>query len=118
MCAAALSGVAASMLAAQTPTPARTGAAGAASFVAIGCVSRETAAGTRAPLFVITDTRGEKPTMYRLDGDAATLAFHVGHTVEVAGPITSSARTGAKVMKVVRLIYLSKSCPQTKPAGK
>jgi hypothetical protein len=93
-------------------------------YVILGCVSRQAGVGRGSSTYLITDTRGEKPVIYRLDGDAATLDFHVGHYVEVAGPLTTSARGAASanaralVMKVERLSYLSKECPPGKPAGK
>jgi hypothetical protein len=114
----------------QTATPQNLAAAGQASparnHVVIGCVSREAqsttpdrdAAGGAA--FIITDTRGKPPLMYRLDGDADQLRMHVGHTLEITGPIvpTSSARGGANAgtpvptLKVQSLTYISMTCPK------
>jgi len=87
-----------------------TGASTAPRYVAIGCVSRQ---GTAAsPRYVITDTRGGSPTTYRLDGDAAELARHVGHTVEVSGPIVQPrpGATGPSVLKVGSLVWIASSC--------
>jgi hypothetical protein len=83
-------------------------------YVAIGCISRAagtSASSTAARRFLLTDRRGDRPTAYRLEGgDAATLEFHVGHTVEVAGGLTVSAGTGALTLKVGSLTYVSNSC--------
>jgi len=88
--------------------------------VILGCVSRQPAAARGSSTYLLTDTRGETPVIYRLDGDAAALEFHVGHYVEVAGSLSTPARGGtspssrALVMKVERLSYLSKDCPTRK----
>jgi hypothetical protein len=90
-------------------------------YVILGCVSREPSAGRGTPTFIVTDTRGEKPIIYRLNGDAAALDFQVGHYVEVAGPLASPAGGASArglVMKVERLTYLSKECPASKPRAK
>lgn len=90
-------------------------------YVAIGCVSREAPAargsGSEARAgYILTDLRGERPTVYRLDGDGATLEFHVGHTVEIAGPLTAASSAGrgqnaqALVLKVGSLTYISTTC--------
>jgi hypothetical protein len=90
-------------------------------FVVIGCVSAEAAraggAGGgpgNAPRFQITDSRTKTET-YRLDGDPSQLEFHVGHTVEVVGPVTEApgARGGSSpppTLKVKSLVYISTSC--------
>lgn len=93
-------------------------------YVILGCISRQPGAARGASTYLLTDTRGEAPVIYRLNGDAAALDFHVGHYVEAAGPLTAPARGGASpsaralVMKVERLSYLSKDCPSPKPAAK
>src|SRR5262245_31064731 len=93
-------------------------------YVILGCVSRQPGAARGTSTYLITDTRGEKPVIYRLDGDAAALEFHVGHYVEVAGPLASPARGGASagtralVIKVERVSYLLKDCPPGKSAGR
>ena len=90
----------------------------------LGCVSRQAGTARGSSTYLLTDTRGDKPVIYRLDGDAAALDFHVGHYVEVAGPLAAPARGGASpsaralVIKVERLSYLSKDCPPGKSAGK
>jgi hypothetical protein len=89
-------------------------------YVILGCISRQPGGARGASTYLLTDTRGETPMIYRLNGEAATLDFHVGHYVEVAGPLTAPARGGASasaralVMKVERLSYLSKECPARK----
>ena len=79
--------------------------------IVIGCVSRE---GTgQATRFVITDTRAETPVQFRLDGDADLLIFHVGHMVEIAGPVAAVKGRGAGTagtLKVEALTYLSTTC--------
>jgi hypothetical protein len=97
-------------------------------FVAIGCVSREgqntgqdRGSAASEATFIITDTRGEPPLKYRLDGNTDQLAIHVGHTVEIAGPVTpvSSAREGANgtaslpTLKVQSLTYISTTCAKS-----
>ena len=78
-------------------------------YVAIGCLTRQGTAA--APRFVLTDPRGEKPTIYRIQGDAAQLAPHVGHTVEVAGTLTApAAPAGPYTMKVGSLAWVASSC--------
>ena len=111
---------------AQAPTPPRPqpASANARQYVVIGCVSRETPGtsngGAAAPRFLITDTRGEKPVVYRLDGDVSELTFQVGHTVEIAGPLSAgpAGATGpnanALTLKVSTLTYLSTTCKTTK----
>src|SRR5262245_32319246 len=64
-------------------------------YVILGCVSRQAGAARGASTYLITDTRGEKPVIYRLDGDAAALEFHVGHYVEVGGALAAPARGAA-----------------------
>jgi len=87
---------------------------GAGNFVVIGCVSRE--GQNTPPMFVITDSRSKPPGRYRLDGDADLLRMHVGHTVEIGGPITpaSGTRGGANAssltLTVLSLTYISTTC--------
>ena len=88
--------------------------AGAGNYIAIGCVFRE--GDSTTPTFVMTDSRAKPPAPYRLDGDADLLRTHVGHTVEIGGPITPASRTGgganatAPTLKVQSLIYISTTC--------
>jgi hypothetical protein len=124
-------------LRAQTPAPpgSQPNPSNARRFVVIGCVSRETQGSTAAnpraatgPRFIVTDTRSDPVSIYRLDGDEATLNFHVGHTVEIAGPLSSllssllsagpgdpgEAAPAPKVLKVESLTYLATTCQKMK----
>jgi hypothetical protein len=79
--------------------------------IVIGCISRE-GTGQRSR-YVISDTRGQTPVQYRLDGDSDLLRFHVGHMVEIAGPVTALKGGGAAAagtLKVEALTYLSTTC--------
>jgi hypothetical protein len=92
--------------------------AGHGNLIVIGCVSRQGEAAS--PVFIITDPRSKPPTQYRLDGDADLFRLHVGHTVEIGGPITPApngrggASTAAPALKVQTLIYISTTCSQQK----
>jgi hypothetical protein len=77
-------------------------------YGAIGCLTRQ---GTAvAPRYVITDTRGPSPTVYRLDGDRSLLERHVGHTIEVSGTLTPVAGSSRHTMKVSSLVWIASSC--------
>lgn len=83
--------------------------------VAIGCISREGTAS--APRYLLTDARGETPTVYRLEGDRATLDIHVGHLVEASGslmpaPATARGTAAVPTLKVHSLVWVSTSCRQ------
>jgi hypothetical protein len=85
--------------------------AGNGNVIVIGCVSRQGQGVSAA--FIITDPRPKPPAQYRLDGDADLLGMHVGHTVEIGGPLTSAsggAGAGAPTLKVLSLTYISTSC--------
>jgi hypothetical protein len=85
--------------------------AGNGNVIVIGCVSRRGEGAAAA--FIITDPRPKPPAQYRLEGDADLLSMHVGHTVEIGGPITSatgSAGAAAPTLKVQSLIYISTTC--------
>src|SRR5262245_66500404 len=63
-------------------------------YISVGCLSRETPApagrgAAAAPVYIITDSRGETPLVYRLEGDATELAAHIGHTIQVEGPLSA-----------------------------
>jgi len=116
-------GLSATQTAPQTPGQAST----ARKHVVIGCISRAgqstPSAGSAAPArptFTITDTRGDSPATYRLDGDAEQLGLHPGHMVEIAGPITIAPSAGAggnaspavPTLTVQSLTYISTTCPK------
>lgn len=97
---------------AQTPLSRSQAIPATTRFVAIGCISRES--GGSQP-FLITDMRGDKPSVYRLDGDPKELQLHVGHAVEITGPLSAPStatgqRSGYRVLKVGSLTYIAKSC--------
>jgi hypothetical protein len=96
----------ASSLAGQTPPPRPPAPpAGSGRYVAIGCVARQGTAS--APRYVVTDARGDKPLVWRLQGEGELLSRHVGHTVEVAGSmVTSSPLT----MSVRSLVWIASNC--------
>lgn len=89
-------------------------------FVSIGCV-RKSGNGE----FRITDWRGAAepsvanappiaatpPLVLRLQGDQDMLNFHVGHEVQITGPIIEAATASlpAKI-KVESILYLSRAC--------
>jgi hypothetical protein len=114
-------------LVAQAATSQRSASENTRHFVVIGCVSRETQGATTAnpgaaigARFIITDTRGGRASVYRLDGEQNQLELHVGHTLEIAGPISSDRpsagrgpNAGAPVLKVESLTYISKSCQKS-----
>jgi hypothetical protein len=88
-------------------------------FTVIGCVAREAQSGTAAgrgaaARYTITDRRGDRPTAYRLQGDAKELDLHVGHTMEVSGTLAPSAAAGrggeALVVNVSSMIWVSTTC--------
>lgn len=88
---------------AQTAAPRPTPASGR--YVAIGCLTKQ---GTgSAARYVVTDPRGDKPTVYRLQGETALLERHVGHTVEVAGAMAPNA---SRTLNVSSLVWISSSC--------
>jgi hypothetical protein len=110
---------------AQTSTPQRPASSSGDTRreVVIGCISRETqgltaanpgaATGTRFIItdtrgFIITDTRGGRASAYRLDGDQSQLDIHVGHTLEIAGPIWPWSER--QRLKVESLTYISNTC--------
>ena len=111
---------------AQAQAPADSQSPQGRRYVVLGCVDREAAAAagrgaTPAPgapgaRFIITDQRGDKPTVYRLNGDAKELEFHVGHTVEVSGPLSAppANATGpnarALTLTITTLAYISPAC--------
>lgn len=78
-------------------------------YGAIGCLARQ-GTGT-ASRFTIIDKRGDRPTTYRVQGDAELLTKHVGHTVEVMGSLTPpAAGTGQYTLRVNNLVWIASSC--------
>jgi len=77
-------------------------------FTVIGCVSRDAQRN-----IVITDTRTEPPTVYRLNGsDDTTLTFHIGHTLEIVGEIMPGP---PKAFTIEQLTYISTTCLKLSP---
>jgi hypothetical protein len=93
---------------AQGAVAGRAPGSGGRTYTAIGCLTRLGTAA--APRYVITDRRGDNPTVYRLNGDATDLARHVGHTIEVKGPLTPAPGSSQSVLKVTALVWISSSC--------
>ena len=86
---------------------------GGGNFIVIGCISREGQGGSET--FAIADSRATPPAQYLLQGDTELLRIHVGHTVEIGGPITPAA-AGAKTptLGVKALAYVSTTCKPLK----
>jgi len=78
--------------------------------VVIGCVGRDGSG--PASRYMITDTRPQTPVQYRLDADPDLLRFHVGHLVEIVGPLAAAkgGPAGAATIKVEALTYLTMTC--------
>jgi hypothetical protein len=89
----------------QTPPPRPAPPAGSGRYVAIGCITRQGTAA--APRYVVTDQRGEKALVWRLQGDGELLARHVGHRVEVAGSLVSSSPL---TLSMRSLVWIASSC--------
>lgn len=88
----------------QTPAAQGTAPGSGTRYVAIGCIMRQ---GTNAsPRYFVTDSRDGK-SRYRLEGDAALLAQHVGHTVEVSGPLSGPSNG---TLRVRSLVWIASSC--------
>ena len=105
---AALAGASA-LVSAQAPM-----VGGAPRFVAIGCLTKQAVAGRGGPtsVYQVTDARGDRPTVYVLNGDRALFEQHVGHQVEAAGSIAHSpvAERLPVELKVTSLVYIAKTC--------
>ena len=92
--------------------------AGLGKLIVIGCVSRQGEGASSA--FIITDPRPKPPAQYRLDGDADLLRLHMGHTVEVGGPVVPApngpggATAAVPTLQVQSLTYISTTCSQQK----
>jgi hypothetical protein len=77
-------------------------------YIVIGCVGRD---GPGDSQFTITDGRGTPPARYRLQGDGDLLRFHVGHMVEIGGPIRPAvAGATMATLDVKALTYVSRTC--------
>jgi hypothetical protein len=105
---AAVAGASA-LVAAQTPSAAQalrpTGR-----FVAIGCLTKDAPA-RGAAQYIVTDARGDKPTVYRVSGDQKLLEQHIGHEIEAAGTIDPSTGASARpLLKVTSLVYIARTC--------
>jgi len=89
-------------------------------FISIGCIQKS-ANGE----FRITDWRGAAqpsvanappiaatpPLVLRLQGDQDMLNFHVGHEVQIGGPIMEAATASLPArVKVESILYLSRTC--------
>ena len=90
------------------------------SFLSIGCVTKNPEGE-----IVITDWRGSEqpsiagappfaataPLVVWLQGDKDMLNFHVGHEVQITGPIVENADASRPPgMKVESILYLSRTC--------
>ena len=90
------------------------------SFVSIGCVAKNPEGE-----IVMTDWRGSEqppvagappfaataPLLLRLQGDKDMLNFHVGHEVQIIGPILEKASASRPLLiKVESILYLSRTC--------
>ena len=61
---------------------------------------------------MLTDTRGDKPTLYRVEGDEKQLDLHVGHFLELSGALSRTKTTSGEllVLKVEQLVWISSTC--------
>lgn len=86
-------------------------------YVVLGClrqtVGAASAGASARPRYTLSDTRTDPPTTYTLDGDRETLQLHIGHVVEVAGPLTRGP-AGGLTLKVDSLVYVASACPGRK----
>lgn len=91
-------------------------------FISVGCVSESSDGG-----FIITDWRGNTdlgqteagapglpprpPLIFQLQGDKEMLHFHVGHEVQIEGPIMEPGKGSVPAeLKVDSILYLSRTC--------
>ena len=110
---AALSAAATLFAQNPAPVPAETSQA-PRRYVAIGCLSREAPSAAGKSAFVLTDPRGDKPTIYRVEGDEKQLDLQVGHYLELSGALsrTKTASGELLVLKVEQLIWIASTCPK------
>jgi hypothetical protein len=61
---------------------------------------------------VLTDPRGDKPSIFRLEADEKQLDLHVGHTMEVAGTLSRGTTPSGEtlVLKVDRVTCIASTC--------
>jgi hypothetical protein len=86
---------------------------GNGNYIVIGCLSREGEATT--PTYVLTDSRATPPAQYRLDGDQNLFRVHIGHTLEIGGPLTApSDPSGRRTLKATAVAYISPKCVKLK----
>lgn len=91
-------------------------------YVVIGCVTmtRPDAAPPAAMPFILTDTRGDRPTIYRLEGDVDKLKVLVGQTAELTGPLSPGVKNAsdpiaaAPLMKVQAIRRIATTCRDPK----
>jgi hypothetical protein len=89
-------------------------------YLSIGCVAK-----SGSGEFRVTDWRGaeqpsvanappiaaREPLVLRLEGDQEMLNFHVGHEVQISGPIVEAATSSLPPkIKVESILYLSRAC--------
>jgi hypothetical protein len=83
-------------------------------YVVIGCLAQQAEGPSR---FTITDSRATPPATFRVDGDPDLLRIHIGHTLEIAGPITAPSTSSSGNMPTVKLLtltYISTKCEKLK----
>jgi hypothetical protein len=86
---------------------------GNGNYIVIGCIAREGQGA--APTYTITDTRATPPAQYRLDGDQNLLRVHVGHTLEIGGPLSATSDTSnRRTLKATAVTYISPTCLKLK----
>jgi len=71
-------------------------------IIIIGCVTRGA-----QNAFMLKDFRSG--VSYRIDADAETFAWHVGHQLEIHGPITAGTADAPRV-KPSQVVYISNKC--------
>jgi hypothetical protein len=85
---------------------------GNGNFIVIGCLSRVAA---DSPRFTVTDSRATPPAIFAINGDPDLLRIHVGHTIEIAGPVSATAgQSEGMAIKMLSLTYISPKCQKLK----
>jgi hypothetical protein len=86
---------------------------GNGNYIVIGCIAREDQGSTLS--YTITDSRATPPAQYRLEGDQDLLRVHVGHTLEIGGPLTTTSDTSnRRTLKATAVTYISPTCLKLK----